>query len=170
MKTLKAFFFGLLFCCKVLCQQKEILSIAIAKDDTNKDSCCIYNMSIKNRSDSTLCILHSIFIRLTLGSPQGLALIKNNNNEENYNFQYSFKDTAYDLESSPFWGELILPHQTLSFKIRILPSNNDKTKHLSFEYLYLNDFSYKKFMGEMKHVGSWYYKYTRMKKSIDFPK
>jgi hypothetical protein len=150
-------------------QQKDILSATLAKDDNNKDSCCVYVMSIKNNSDSCLCILHSLFINLTSEKPQGLAVYGSDKKSEQYAFQYSFKDTGYTFEVVPYAGELVLPYQKLVFKIRLLPFKNDKARSIGFEYFYLNDFSYRGFMGQMKKVGSWYYKYKRLKETISLP-
>jgi len=169
MKYIKVLAFLLGIYCTTFAQQKGILSVTLAKDESSKDSCCIYVMSIKNNTDSSLCILHSLFINLTSEKPQGLAVYSWDKKSEEYSFQYSFKDTGYTFEVVPYIGELILPYRKLLFKIRLLPFKNDKTKSVGFEYFYLNDFSYRDFMGQMKKVGSWYYKYNRLKETVPLP-
>ena len=154
---------------RTFAQQKDILSVSLTKSDSSKGSCCVYVMSVKNNSDSSVCLLHSLFINLTSEKPQGLAVYSSDEKSEEYSFQYSFKDTGYTFEVVPYIGELILPYQKLLFKIRLLPFKNDKARTISFEYFYLNDFSYHNFMAQMKKVGSWYYKYNRLKETLSLP-
>ena len=158
----------LLFTCNAFGQEGR-LAVTFTKDETVKDSCCIYNMSIKNRSDSVLCILHSMFMSLTSVQPQVLSVFEKNMDFDDFSFQYSVGDTSYTFEVMPYIGELILPYQQLSFKIKLLWSDGRKPGRLRFEYIYLNDLSYRKFQEEMKQVASWYNKYTRMEKFIDLP-
>jgi hypothetical protein len=169
MKYIGALFFLLTIYGSCFAQQRGILSVTLTKDYVDKDSCHVYTMSIINNNDSSVCVLHSLFINLTSENPQGLAVYSADTNSEEYRFQYSFKDTGYNFEVVPYLGELILPYQKLTFKIRVLPSKNDKARTISFEYFYLNDFSYRDFMAQMKKVGSWYYKYNRLKEMLSVP-
>jgi hypothetical protein len=169
MKCIKVLALLLIISCGTFAQQRDMLSVSLTKSDSGKDSCCIYVMSVKNNSDSSLCLLHSLFINLTSEKPQGLAVYSSDKKSEEYSFQYSFKDTGYTFEVVPYIGELILPYQKLLFKIRLLPFKNDKARTVSFEYFYLNDFSYRDFMAQMKKVGSWYYKYNRLKETLSLP-
>jgi hypothetical protein len=169
MKYIKTLAFLLAIYCRTFAQQTDMLSVTLAKDGSHKDSCRLYTMSIKNNSDSSLCILHSLFINLNSEKPQGLAVYGSDKKSEEYRFQYSFKDTGYTFEVVPYLGEMILPYQKLLFKIRLLPFKNEKARSVSFEYFYLKDFSYRDFIGQMKKVGSWYCKYNRLIEKISLP-
>jgi hypothetical protein len=139
------------------------------KKDTTINGISIYNMSITNNSDSILCVLRSLFVSLTLDAPQVFAPYGANSDFDDFTLEYSAIDTAHNFEVTPYIGELILPGQKLSFKIELLFSNKKKLGRLRFKYIYLNDLEYRKFMLEMRKVGSWYYKYTRHEKSVDLP-
>ena len=155
-----ALFYGSLLAQNV--KKLKVLSI-------QKDSCCTYEIAVKNESDSIVCMLHSLFIDLTTGAPQGVALYQKTEYQNSYSLHYSFKDTLYDFDPIPYKGEWLLPYQTLQFKIRIAPVEG-KQKYLSFECFYLNDFCYRDLMKEMRHVGLWYTKYNRVEKRIELPK
>jgi hypothetical protein len=147
-------------------QQTETLLINVSKSEV-KDGFYIYDISVQNRSDSIVCMLHSIFVNLTADIPQGLALYIKSKDEEEYSLHRSFEDTTYDAEAMPRKGECILPRQTLNFKIKILQPTNNISKYLTVQYFYLTELCYKDFIKEMKNkVGSWYYKYNRLQKSV----
>jgi hypothetical protein len=85
-----------------------------------------------------------------------------------FSLLYPAIDTDYTHESTPLVGELILPHQSLSFKLKLLLSDEGLSR-FDLEYIYLNDLVYKKFMLEMRRVTSWYLKYTRFQKWFALP-
>jgi hypothetical protein len=151
-------------------QQIEQLRVTLSKLANNEDSCCVYSVIVKNVSDSTVCILHSIFLNLTSNKPQGIAVYQQGKSKVQYSLRYSLSDTAYNFESVPYRAECILPYQTLSFKIIIADTLNEKTKYLNFEYLYTPDFCYKNFMKDMRKMTSWYIKYRRLEKTLELPK
>lgn len=146
-------------------QQAEQLKVTLQK--SNNDSCCVYNLSIRNESDSTVCILHSMFMNLTSSEPQGLALYQQSKSKEYYSLHYSVSDTAYNFESVPYRAECILPHQTLGFKIQVYRSVNEKVRQLSFDYLYISDFCYKNLMKDMQKMTTWYLKYKPKEKIME---
>src|SRR5688572_26002918 len=88
-------------------QQTDQLKVTLQK--SNSDSCCIYDLAIKNVSDSTVCILHSMFMNLTSSEPQVLALFQQSKSKEYYSLHYSISDTIYNFESVPYKAECILP-------------------------------------------------------------
>jgi hypothetical protein len=150
-------------------QPAEQLKVAVLRSESNGDSCCVFSVAIKNASDTTVCILHSMFINLTSSVPQGLALYQQGKTEEYYSFHYSMKDTLYTFESLPYRAECILPYQTLEFKIRVRQALNKKNQQLSFEYLYAPDFCYSNFMKAMQQMTTWYLKFKRQEKIIELP-
>ncbi len=161
------FFILILFNTSILAQPAESLLVTVSKNETVKVGFCVYDVSIQNRSDSIVCILHSIFMNLTTDIPQGLALYIKSKEKEEYSLHRSFEDTTYDAEAMPRKGECVLPHQTLNFKVKILKAANDTPEYLTIQYFYLADLCYESLKTEMKNkVGSWYYKYNRLKKSI----
>jgi hypothetical protein len=165
MKTIP-FFILFLIGTKIFGQQAESLLVNILKSET-KDSFYICDISVQNKSDSIVCILHSIFMNLTADTTQGIALYFKNKEKQEYSLHRAFEDTTYIAEAIPQKGEVILPHHTLYFKIKILKTANDILKYLTIQYFYLTDLCYEDFKREMKNkVGSWYYKYNRLKKSV----
>jgi hypothetical protein len=131
-----------------------------------KDSCCTYEITLKNESDSIVCILHSLYVNLTSGIPQGLALYQKNEYKDSYSLHYALKDTLYDFDPPAYKGELILPYQILRFKVKTAFVEK-KIVNLSFECFYLNDLCYKDFLKDMKQVGLWFTKYKRVEKIIE---
>jgi hypothetical protein len=150
-------------------QSAEQLKVTVLKAESNIDSCCIYSVAIKNASDTTVCILHSMFMDFTNSEPQGLALYQHDKGKEYYSFQYSTRDTLYTFESLPYRAECILPYQTLQFKLRVKQGLNKKDQQLSFEYLYAPDSCYNIFMKAMQKMTTWYLKYKRQEKIIELP-
>jgi hypothetical protein len=150
-------------------QPAEQLKVAVLRSDSSGDSCCVYRVTIKNASDTTVCILHSMFINLTSSVPQGLALYQQDKTKEYYSFHYSMKDTLYTFESLPYRAECILPYQTLEFTIKVRQALKKKDQQLSFEYLYEPDFCYNSFMKAMQKMTTWYLKYKRLEKIIELP-
>jgi hypothetical protein len=144
------------------------LQVTLIKSDKSGDSCCIYNVTINNLSDSVACILHSMFMNLKSSQSQGLPLHFQRTAQRFYSLGYSFRDTAFEFESTPYRGECILPYQSLQFKVMIVPGN-EMGKQLSFEYLYVPDFCYKDFMKDMQQMTTWYLKYKRNEKKIELP-
>jgi hypothetical protein len=126
-------------------------------------------MSITNRIDSVLCILRSMFVSLTADTPLVLALDGKNPNFDEFNLGYSAADTGYNFEVTPYLGELILPGQKMSFKIKFLFSERKIPAQVRFQYIYLIDLDYRKLMMEMRKVGTWYNKYNRLEKLIEIP-
>lgn len=148
-------------------QFSEVLSIHAEKMKLN-NSCSVYEIEIKNNSDSVALILHSMFMDLTSKNPQGLALYEKNTPAESYSFDYAFQDTIYDVESQAYRSEFVMPYQTLRFKITI-NSSNGKRKLLSFKYFFINDFCYRNLRNEMREMTTWYLKYEILKKNIELP-
>lgn len=152
----------------IIGQQSDPLLINISKSELN-DGFYNYDISVQNRSDSIACILHSILMDLTADTAQGLALYIKNKDKQEYSLHMTFDDTTYIAEAMPRKGEFVLPHQSLHFKIKILKPINDIQKYLTVQYFYLTDLCYIDFKKVMKDkVGSWYFKYNRLKKSIKF--
>lgn len=148
-------------------QQAETLLVNASKNEISNDGFYVYDISIKSRSDSIVCILHSIFMNLTIDTPQGLAVYIKKKEQEEYSLHLAFEDTTYIAEAMPRKGEFIFPRQTLNFKIKILKPTNDTPKSLTIQYFYLEGMCYGDFKTAMKEkVGSWYYKYNRLKKSV----
>jgi hypothetical protein len=140
--------------------------VELRSDPTLKDK-GIYDLSIANHTDSILCILCSGFISLTADNPQVLALNGHNPNYDIFNLGYSALDTGYDYEVARYIGELILPGQKMSFKIKLLFSERKIPAQVRFQYIYLIDLDYRKFISEMRKVGTWYNKYNRLTKLIE---
>lgn len=149
-------------------QSTSDLQVTLLKSEKKSDSCCVYNVTIKNLSDSITCILHSMFMNLKSSEPQGLPLHFQRTLPRFYSLGYSFRDTAFEFESTPYRGEFILPYQSLHFKVKIVPGN-EMGKQLSFEYLYVPDFCYKDFMKDMQQMTTWYRKYKRKEKRMELP-
>lgn len=150
-------------------QSPEQLNVTVLKSENDSDSYCVYRVSIKNASDSTVCILHSMFIDLTSSATQELALYQQTKAKEYYSFKYSMRDTLYTFESLPYRAECILPYQTLEFKIRVRQALKKRDQQLSFEYLYEPDFCYNSFMKAMQKMTTWYLKFERLEKIIELP-
>jgi hypothetical protein len=148
--------------------QKMEPMVAVTKDAAAQKF-GIYQIVIKNRSDSILCILHSLTLTLTESQPQVLAMPDKNPDNDDFSLQYSADDTGRAYEVEPYLGEVVLPGQSLVFKVQPLFSDPQKPARLSFEYIYLNDFCYGRFLDEMKKVGSWYKKYSRSEAVVKIP-
>jgi hypothetical protein len=159
----------LLTSCGTFGQSTEQLQVTVLRSESKSDSCCVYNVAIKNKSDTTVCILHSMFINLTSSLPQGLALYQQDEYKEYYSFHYSMRDTLYTFETLPYRAEGILPYQTLEFKVKVRRPLNKKYQQLSFEYLYAPDFCYSSFVKAMQQMTTWYLKFKRLKKTVDLP-
>jgi hypothetical protein len=149
-------------------QSTDKLQVTLLKAQPKGDSCCVYNITIKNLSDSVACILHSMFMNLKSTMPHGLPLHFQRNSPRFYSLSYSFRDTTFQLESTPYRGECIFPYQSLQFEVIIVPGN-EMGKQLRFEYLYVPDFCYNAFMKNMQQMTTWYLKYKRKEKIIELP-
>ena len=124
------------------CQKKEALSIETSKTNYASDSLYIYSISISNFSDSIICILHSHFVLLSVGNnPQALTATENNETKEWYNLKQAAKDTLFTYEVPQYRASIILPYQSLNFKILVHSSN--KEQFLTINYFYLLDFCYR---------------------------
>jgi len=148
-------------------QKKEKLFIEITRSGLATEVYNNFDVKISNYSDSILAVLHSHHIFLTIGNnPQQLALLDSSDSKYNYTLNYAVKDTLHVYEVLQFRAILILPYQSLSFRISVPISNNTST--LNLDYFYLGDISYKKFKREML-IGNWYKKYKRLKGQMLLP-
>lgn len=109
-------------------QSVERIRIILEKEDVNNDSCCIYLVTIKNVSDSIVCVLHSMFMDLTSSKPQELALYEQTSSLVYFSMHYSKEDVKYDYESTPSRAEAILPYATLRFRLLIPLSPGGKLR------------------------------------------
>ena len=149
------------------CQKRDSLSIKISKTGSANDRFSIFDLSITNYSDSITCILHSPAVFLGAGSgSQELAVTENSESRQVYNLKLAAGDTIYINEVLLYRASIILPYQTLHFKIRI-PSSKKK-QLLSIDYFHLFDISYQEFEKEMR-IGRWYEKYHQSNKVILLP-
>lgn len=165
MKLLLPFlFFGL-----PLLGQERQLSTSITLLPASADTCCVYQVSIKNITDSIVCILHSMFIDLASSQPKGLPVNDQKLGKVRYSLDQSFRDTLLDAASFPYRGELILPYQSLTFRILLPKVDADRTNLFDFKYIYLKDIQYRQFMREMQKLTSWYRKYEIFEQTLELP-
>ncbi len=157
----------LIFSTTSFSQKRNLLQIQLNKIDSKNDSFSIYELNISNYSDSITCILHSPAIFLGLGGePQELAVTEKTESNQFYNLKLSMRDTIYINEVNLYRSSIILPYQSLLFKIRVPISS--KKQLLSIDYFRLPDISYQKFEKEMEK-GRWYEKYHQFKNVILLP-
>lgn len=150
-------------------QQIRPLQVSILKASTDSGY-AVYEVAINNKSDSVVCVLHSMFISLGDNSqPHGLGLYRKTKSEEYYSLHYSEQDTLYNFESLPYRAECVLPYRSLSFKIRVPYGGSKMKQQFDFEYLYMADFCYKEFVKSMQKMTTWYLKYSRIEKAVQLP-
>ena len=138
------------------------------KTISSNDSFSIYNVSIKNFSDSITCILHSHFILLSIGNdPQSLAALALDKKDVSYNLKEAARDTLFTYEVPQYRASIILPYQALYFEIKV--SASSKEQFLSIDYFHLFDIHYRKFQDGML-LGRWYERYHLNTKKIPLPK
>jgi hypothetical protein len=166
------FFFLLISCChKGVCQKTDSVFVVTLKSDETQAGFSTYSITIKNTSQTPVCILHSPFINLVFDPPQGLHILNTSGSIEIYSLEYTMRDTIYDYEGpiNNFNGEIILPLQEIKFQITI--KNSDRTKKLKFEYFPVKAFCYPEFKNEIfKNAAQWHKKYNRIEKFIELPK
>jgi hypothetical protein len=166
-------FKGVLVACNLILLHIAVLGqlrepkVSLKKDSSSKDA-FTYHVLVSNRSDSILCILLSPRFDLTDGRTKVLAVFESISDMDIFSLRYPAIDTGYAYESIPLVGELILPYQSLSFKIKLLLSDEDLSR-FDLEYIYLNDLVYRKFMLEMRKETSWYLNYTKFQKLFALP-
>jgi hypothetical protein len=150
-------------------QTLDTILVTISRDEKPRTD--LYTVTIKNISDTPVCILHSIFINLFYDPPQQLADYKKVNSTELYSLDYAARDTSIDYEGpiDNLNGEVILPLQEIKFRLLIPDSNKDKK--LQFEYVRIVHFCYPEFKNEIfKDATTWHRKYKKRTQIIELAK
>jgi hypothetical protein len=165
MKRLFPFLFGLFISLNTVAQKSDPFHLTISKKEKVGEF-SIYEVSVRNYSDSIVCVIHSIFVNLNASEPQGITLFTSDKDNEMYNLKRSFEDTSYNSWGIPQKGAFVLPYQSLKFKIKLL-GLNDKWKELMVNYIYFVNLCYKEIITEMKEEpGRWYNKFNQKSKSV----
>jgi hypothetical protein len=148
-------------------QIKDTVAFLISKEETKEINYSLYNVVIKNFTDSPICILHSAYNNLFYDPPQRLALIENDKFGNQYSLHYTARDTSnvYENTNSNYNGEVILPMQEIQFRLLIPLSN--KESYLQFEYIIVSDFCYKSFKDNIfMDATKWYLNYKKLYRKV----
>lgn len=151
-------------------QTTDSLLVTVTKEKM-ENGLHLYNVTMKNFSDTPVCILHSIFINLFYDPAQQLAVIHSTSSAEFYSLSYSAKDTTIDYEGpiNNFNAEIILPLQEIKFRL-LLSSTSNKVTSLEFEYARIANLCYPEFKQAIfRDATQWHKKYKRIQRAIALP-
>jgi hypothetical protein len=108
----------------------------------------IYRGSFFNNSDSTICIVSSIYLRIRDTSNLNYLSIYDTKKEGNlYSFLNVGMDSAIERAFYPYQATFILPHQTIYFKLSI--TNPKAENYLEMYVVYEKSFCLNTFRKRM---------------------
>jgi len=121
-------------------------------------------ITLKNSSDSAICILHSSFLFERDSVVQYLPVYRQTKNREFYALWWDEFNSDASVEALKYNGFVLLPgiKKEIVVEVQVLKKLD---KYLLFEYIIIADYSYEKLKNE-KMNNAWYAKYHRNKKEI----